>query len=60
MHLTSGLIGGLAGGLGTAVLVMIFAVEHWMVLLPIGLGVAVGILGGERGLRRVLEIVGSL
>jgi hypothetical protein len=59
-RLVGGLLGGLAGGLATAALVMIFALEHWLVVLPILVGVTVGALGGDRGLLRLLRFIGNV
>lgn len=45
------------GGLVTAVLSMVVGLEHWVVLVPIALGALLGMLGGDRFLSGLSEVL---
>lgn len=58
-RLLPGLLGALGGGVASAVLVMIFAISHWTVVVPVMIGGVVGFVGGDRGLLALLRIIGN-
>jgi hypothetical protein len=55
-----GVVGAVFGSLATGVLVMIFALDHWLVLLPVLIGAVIGVVGGERGLMRFVRLIGKV
>jgi hypothetical protein len=54
------LFGALVGSLVTGVLVMILALDHWLVLSPMVLGAVIGATGGDRSLLAFMRLVGRV